>query len=94
MGNSRLNQYYSNVNDMGKEEIFQIIVQHTREVIPELEDHSFRFNDQLKELGANSVDRAEIIALTMESLSLQLPMVELSGAQNMGELATLFHEKL
>ncbi|WP_160717028.1 acyl carrier protein [Chitinophaga solisilvae] len=79
---------------MNVEEIFQVIVQHTREIIPELEEHAFRFNDQLKELGANSIDRAEIIALTMDSLSIQVPMLDLSGAQNMGELATLFHEKL
>ncbi|PSL48195.1 polyketide biosynthesis acyl carrier protein [Chitinophaga niastensis] len=77
---------------MNKEEIFKMIVQHTCEVIPELEDHTFKSGDQLKELGANSVDRAEIISLAMESLSLQIPMVEVFGAKNLDELATLLYE--
>jgi len=77
---------------MNKEEIFKIIVQHTCEVVPELEDHSFKSSESLKELGANSIDRAEIISLTLESLSLQIPMVETFGAKNLDELATLLYE--
>ncbi|MBA4543503.1 MULTISPECIES: acyl carrier protein [Thermoactinomyces] len=79
---------------MKREDIFAIITQHAREVVPELEHHAFRPDDRLADLGANSVDRAEIIMLTLESLSLQIPLVELSEARNIGGLADILFEKL
>lgn len=79
---------------MNKKDIFQLIVCHSCEVIPELEDHEFKPGDRLAELGANSVDRAEIIMMTMEALSLRIPRVELFGAKNIGELVNVLYKKL
>ncbi|EGD47495.1 phosphopantetheine-binding protein [Ruminiclostridium papyrosolvens DSM 2782] len=79
---------------MKKEEIFQLIICHSCEVIPELEGYEFKPSDRLVDLGANSVDRAEIITMTLESLSLQIPRVELFGANNIGELADVLYKKL
>ncbi|AYL34009.1 acyl carrier protein [Streptomyces fungicidicus] len=73
--------------------VFDLIVEHTREVIPELEGHRFAPSDSLRDLGANSIDRAEIIVMTLESLSMSIPLVELADAKNMGELADLIHDK-
>lgn len=79
---------------MNKEQIFELVQQHTREVVPELESHSFQPSDKLAELGANSVDRAEIVMMTMEALSLHIPRVELAGVSNIGELVDAFYAKL
>ncbi len=76
-----------------KDSIFNIIVQHTCEVIPELEGHSFVEKDRLADLGANSMDRADIVMMTLESLSLQIDLIELVSAKNIGELADLLYEK-
>jgi polyketide biosynthesis acyl carrier protein len=73
--------------------IFEIIVGHTREVVPGLEGHQFQSSDSLKALGANSIDRADIIMMTLESLSLNIPLVELAKADNIGILAGIIHEK-
>ncbi len=78
---------------MTVQEVFDIIVGHTREVLPELENHDFQFSDSLRQLGANSIDRSEIIMLTLESLSLKIPMIEVAKAENMGELAEMLHAK-
>lgn len=72
---------------MTKDEIFAVIVENTRDVLPELEDHEFKLDDQLKELGANSIDRSEIVMMTLEALSLNIPLIELGGVENIGELA-------
>jgi polyketide biosynthesis acyl carrier protein len=79
---------------MTLEEIFATIVGHTREILPGLDDHAFQFSDSLRELGANSIDRSEVVMLTLESLSLKAPMIEFAKAENMGELATLLHARL
>lgn len=78
---------------MKEEDIFEVITRHTQEVIPELKGHHFQPNDALKTLGANSIDRSEIVMMTLESLSLQIPMIEIAGAENIGELVGLLYEK-
>ncbi len=79
---------------MNKEEIFQIVVNHTRDVIPEIVEHKIQCSDSLRDLGANSVDRAEVVTLTLESLALDIPRTELFGANNIGELVDLLYERL
>ncbi len=76
------------------DDVFATIVEHTREVLPGLDDHAFQFSDSLRELGANSIDRSEIVMLTLETLSLKIPMIDVAKAENMGELATLLHARL
>ncbi|MFJ6851018.1 acyl carrier protein [Streptomyces sp. NPDC091271] len=78
---------------MPESRVFDLIVEHVREVIPELENHRFEPSDSLRDLGANSIDRAEIIIMTLESLSVRIPLVELADAKNIGELADLIHDK-
>jgi polyketide biosynthesis acyl carrier protein len=79
---------------MNQEQIFEIITRHTSEVIPRLKDHSFQQTDALRDLGANSIDRSEIIMMTLESLSLNIPLIHIARAENIGELASILHEKL
>jgi polyketide biosynthesis acyl carrier protein len=79
---------------MTKDEIFDLIVQHSQEVIPELQTHVFVKQDRLSDLGANSMDRADIIMMTLESLSLEIPLVELATVKDLGALADLLYEKL
>lgn len=76
---------------MNIEEILGIIVRHTREVVPSLEEHQFQPADSLKALGANSVDRADIIMMTLDSLSLNIPLVDMAKAQNIMELAGIIN---
>ncbi len=83
-----------NQGTMKKEKIFQIIVNHIREVLPELVGHQIQCSDSLRDLGANSVDRAEVVTLTLESLALNIPRTELFGANNIGELIGLLYEQL
>lgn len=74
--------------------IFELVARHAREVVPQLASHSFSRSDRLQELGASSMDRAEILSAVLESLALRIARVELFGPRNLGELADLLHAKL
>lgn len=76
-----------------KEQVFNTIVQQTLEVLPDLEGRNFSITDSLRDLGANSIDRSEIIMMTMEELELNIPMIHMAKAENMGELAAIMVEK-
>lgn len=78
---------------MSKDEVFDLIARHAREVVPGLQAHSFKPSDSLKALGANSIDRVDIIMATLESLSLNVPLTAMAKAENMGELAGIIHER-
>ena len=79
---------------MSNDDVFQLIAACARRVLPGTEAHEFRREDRLAELGATSMDRAEILMLMLESLSLNMPRTELAGPRNMGALADLVHARL
>ena len=79
---------------MTQNQIFDLIKKYTLEIAPELAGKSIDSTDSLKDLGVDSMSRAEIIMMVMEDLSLNIPMITLAGAKNMGELAELFKTKL
>ncbi len=79
---------------MNQQAIFDIIVQHAREVLPALQAQPIAFNDSLRALGANSIDRSEILMMTLESLSLNMPLMEMARAENIGQLAGIIHGRM
>ncbi|MEO7323241.1 MAG: acyl carrier protein [Dokdonella sp.] len=78
---------------MSKEEIFALITQYAGEVIPGLEQHEFQWTDSLRALGANSIDRSEIVMMTLEAMKLDIPLAETIRAENIGDLAALLYSK-
>ena len=79
---------------MTQSDILTLIARHTRDVVPGLDAHQFVASDRLTDLGANSMDRAEIAMLVQESLGLSVPRIEMFGPKNIGELADLFLSKI
>lgn len=76
-----------------KNEIFELILKHVHEVLPDLRGTPIGAGDSLRELGANSIDRADIVMGVMDDLSLDIPRIELLGPTNLGELVDLIHAK-
>lgn len=79
---------------MDKDQIFSIIKQNIVDVVPDLANRTIAIEDSLKDLGANSVDRAEIIIKSMAALQLKVPLVEFGQAKNIQELVNIFASKL
>jgi polyketide biosynthesis acyl carrier protein len=75
-------------------EIFAALAQAICIQVPELRCHSFLRTDSLRELGANSLDRAEIVVQVLMQLKLSTPMSTFAPAQNLGELCGLLYERM
>ena len=78
---------------MDSTRIAEMIVAEIRETVPELADQPIAAADSMAELGVDSIERSEIILATMEKLGLKIPMVQLHGPKNIGELADLLLSK-
>ncbi|MFF0828634.1 acyl carrier protein [Brevibacillus sp. NPDC003359] len=80
---------------MNRQEITAVIIKNLYEIVPELEGRELRLEDRLSDLGLNSVDRADLISMVMEDLSLlQTQRSQFIGMSSIGELADGFLGKL
>lgn len=76
-----------------KNQILELIKENLIEIIPELKGTEISYDETLVDLGANSIDRGELITLTLERLDLEISRIEFVSAQTIGELADLILEK-
>lgn len=80
---------------MNRQEITAVIIKNLYEIVPELEGRELRPEDRLSDLGLNSIDRADLISMVMEDLSLlQSQRSQFVGMSSIGELADGFLGKL
>lgn len=78
---------------MSTNNILEILTKNINEVIG-TSLSSITPEMSLRELGANSVDRADILMQTMSDLNVKLSMVEFAAAKNVGDIAAIFHKHL
>lgn len=74
--------------------VLAVIIEQIRIVEPALAGQEIKAEDSMAQIGLDSMLRQEVLILAMEALGLNLPMVQLFGPRNLGELAELLHAKL
>jgi polyketide biosynthesis acyl carrier protein len=75
-----------------KREIFEIVKNNTLNVLPDLLPDDITIDRSLTDLGANSVDRVEIVLYSLDDLKLKIPTSELHGVRDLRALVDLlFH---
>jgi len=77
--------------EVGK--IVAIIRENLVDIMPELEDQEFTNDETFVDLGTNSIDRADIIAMTLEAIDLEVSRIEFVKAKTINELAEIIAEK-
>jgi len=77
-----------------KEEIFGLIKDKVVEVLPFLDSTLITPESSLRDFGANSIDRMEILLETMEALNAKVPMTEFGKITNIQGIVDLLYEKL
>lgn len=78
---------------MTKESIFQLVKDNIVTILPHLSTADIKREESLRDLGANSIDRMDIIVQVMEALKIKIPLIEFSRANNIQGLVDLLHEK-
>ncbi|WP_394832288.1 acyl carrier protein [Pendulispora rubella] len=81
-------------NEVTKDEIFGVVRGHILEILTKLAPADVRSDVSMKTLGANSIDRVEVIVKSMADLALKIPLMEFSNVSNIGELVDVFYEKM
>ncbi|HTI72983.1 MAG TPA: phosphopantetheine-binding protein [Candidatus Limnocylindria bacterium] len=79
---------------MTRDAIFQVIKSNVQKVLFDIDPNLITVDQSLVALGANSVDRVEVVMYSMEELNLSIPRVELHGIENLRGLVEVFHKHL
>jgi polyketide biosynthesis acyl carrier protein len=79
---------------MSKDQILEIMKEKIADILPDLSPEQIRREDSMKDLGANSIDRFDIISDTMGELSLKIPLVQFGNLKNIGEVVDFLYEHL
>lgn len=79
--------------EVTKAEIFSIVRGHLLDILTKLAPEEVRSDVSMRNLGANSIDRAEVVVKSMADLSLKIPLVEFGNVGSIGELVDIFYER-
>ena len=74
---------------MTQDAIFETVKRNVLAVLPDVEPGQISIDGRLGDLGANSVDRADVVTLTMEDLGLTIPISEFQEVSDLRSLVEL-----
>jgi polyketide biosynthesis acyl carrier protein len=72
---------------MNSSSIFHVLVRHTNNVLSDIDEHQITRESSLADLGANSMERSEILLDALEELQITVSVTSFFGPKNLGELA-------
>ncbi|HKO54663.1 MAG TPA: phosphopantetheine-binding protein [Thermoanaerobaculia bacterium] len=81
------------VSDVSREAVALVVRDVIAVVLPSVPRGAIAGNKHLRELGADSVDRVEIILMLLERLSLDEPMTTFATVPDVDGLVTLLHAR-
>lgn len=74
---------------MDESKIFEAVRRNLGTVVYDLDTGSVTPDDTLADLGCNSIDRAEVVTMTMEDMGISVPVMEFQQADDIRSLVAL-----
>ncbi len=78
---------------MTKDEVFAVVLRQVHDVLPDVGEAEIRPERSMRELGANSIDRMDVVAASMDELGIQVPVSEFAGVDNLSGLVDALHAR-
>ncbi len=72
-----------------EQRVFEVVKANTLRVLVDVQPQQVTLDTALTDLGANSVDRVEVVMYSMEDLNLKIPSGELQGLADLRGLVGL-----
>ncbi|MER5339328.1 phosphopantetheine-binding protein [Streptomyces mirabilis] len=74
---------------MTHDKIWEVLCRHVQDVLSDVRDDEIHPGQNLRDLGANSLDRVDILVGAMDELQVNVPTAALPATPTLGELADL-----
>lgn len=72
-----------------RDRVVAAVLRSVVEVLPDLDPDTVSVDGTLSDLGANSIDRVEIVTLAMEDLAITVPVTEFQRVRDIASLVDL-----
>ncbi len=76
-------------NTITKTEVFEIVKNNILEILPKVQPEMVLIEKTLVDLGANSVDRMEVVTLSMQDLNVKIPLMSFAVVSNISGLVDI-----
>lgn len=77
---------------MAIEQVYEVVKTVITEVLPNVSPELISMERNLKELGANSIDRMEVVTMSMEKLAIKIPLMSFAQVTNIEGLVNVLTE--
>jgi polyketide biosynthesis acyl carrier protein len=74
---------------MTQDVVFEAVRRNVLEVLPDLTPQDVSMQGTLTDLGANSIDRADVVTMTMEDLGIVVPISDFQNVHDIRSLVEL-----
>lgn len=78
---------------MTRDEVFKVVKGNIMEILNNITEGEIHIDGTLKDLGANSIDRMDIIVKCMESVGVKIPLIEFAQVSNIEGIVDLLYRK-
>lgn len=75
-------------------DVLEVVTSTVREILPDVSAEDIRPDRHLRDLGADSVDRVEIIGAVLDRLSLDEPLSSFSDLPDIEAMVELLEDRL
>jgi polyketide biosynthesis acyl carrier protein len=82
------------MNEVTRAHVFEVVKRAIADVLSDVAPEVIKPEASLRDIGANSLDRMEVVSLSMQSLALHFPVRELSSVSSVDDLVDALHRKL
>lgn len=79
---------------MTEQDLFEVVRRHISEVLPEVDADSIQLDQNMRELGANSIDRMDVVIGVQDELGIGVPSEALSKVHNLRSLVAVLQAHL
>ncbi len=79
---------------MNNERIFSLLKNNIIQIVPQLQDRTILVEDSLRDLGADSIERAAILIKTMSDLDVTILLNKFNSATNIEGIIGIFNDHI
>jgi polyketide biosynthesis acyl carrier protein len=79
---------------MTKDDVFSVVKNSILQILPDVDPARIDIGGQLRDLGANSIDRMEVVTLSMEELGVKIPLMSFAKVANIRDLVDVLNANL
>lgn len=79
---------------MTEQDLFEVVCRHIQEVLPDVEVERIQLDHNMRELGANSIDRMDVVIGVQDELGIGVPSEALSKVHNLRSLVAVLQVHL